>query len=91
MTINPARVSDLLHFLRYHHDGLDFSYRALHDVYFPKVPGGTLGRIAKSNGAYIPRKHWKALGLIQRRARTDMEKQIATMAAETRKALKVMR
>lgn len=54
------------------------------------VKRGTLCRIALSGGAYLPkdRRILRALGLIQRRKRTEMEKRIDGMARETRKALK---
>lgn len=41
------------------------SWSRVHDLHFPTIPRGTLCTIAKSGGANIPRKHWRALGLLE--------------------------
>jgi hypothetical protein len=61
------------------------SWRKVQNLHFPTVPAGTLCAIAK--GGPVPRKHRKALGLVGRRERTEVEKRITKMARETRKAV----
>lgn len=88
MTISPevarAKAAELLDL----HDDLR-SWRQVSRLHFPTVPAGTLNRIAKSGGAYLPqgRRELRALGLLERRKRTAMEKAITKMVRETRKAL----
>lgn len=83
--IDSSRVADLRDRLRFMWQFL--SWRQMADEFFPGVKFGTLQRIA--GGDYLPkdRKILRALGLIDRRKMTEMEKRIAGMAKETRKAV----
>ena len=51
------------------------SWRKVQRLHYPKVPAGTLCRIAKSKGAYLPKKHWRALGLLEPDEATKYERQ----------------
>jgi hypothetical protein len=58
------------------------------------VKRGTLCRIAKSGGEYLPKnaKILKALGLLgERRKQTETEKRISKMARQTKKAVLIVR
>jgi hypothetical protein len=82
--------------------------QALHDrlhswrkvaALFPGVPAGTLNRIAKSGGEYLPkdRAALRVLGLVGRRERTvlpgerKMQRRIGKMAKETERDVLVIR
>ena len=88
MTLDPARIAALVAELQTLHEHYN-SWRKVAALYPPVVKAGTLCRIAK--GGYLPddRKILRALGLIQRRKRTDMEKAISKMARNTKKAVLV--
>lgn len=68
------------------------SWRSLARQY-PGVKPGTLCRFAKSGGEWTPKskKILRALGLVERRRRTEMEKRISEMARATRKAVLVVK
>ncbi len=71
------------------------SYRAI-AASFPKLDGrqivkaGTLNRIVKTKGKYLPddKEILTALGLRRERVLTPMQVKIGQMAAETRQALR---
>lgn len=86
--IDPDRIAALIARLQRQHDALK-SWRRVAALYPPIVKAGTVCRIAK--GEYLPddRKILRALGLIERRKRTPMEKRISEMARDTRKAVMV--
>ncbi len=88
--IDPARISDLVSRLQRQHDALK-SWRKVAALYPPVVKAGTLNRIAKEQGGYLPddRKILRALGLIERRKPTEIQKRISRMARDTRKAVMV--
>lgn len=75
------------------HDRYD-SWRKVTAKHYPDVPPGTLNRIAKSGGAYLPkdRKLLRSLGLMERRRkRSELEKRISRMARETKRVVLVVR
>jgi hypothetical protein len=89
MTLDPARISELVARLQRQHDQLK-SWRKVAALYPPVVKAGTVNRIAKEGWLPQDRKILKALGLAgQGRQRTQVEKAIAKMARETRKAVLV--
>jgi hypothetical protein len=76
------------------------SWRKVAKQYFPDVSPGTLNRIAKSGGAYLPkdRKILRALGLIQARPKQvwlpgerRVQRKIGTMAKKTEEAVLVVK
>jgi hypothetical protein len=73
------------------HDRLH-SWRKVAALY-PGVPAGTLNRIAKSGGQYLPKdkRLLRALFGAGRRERTQVQKAITKMARNTRKAVMVIR
>lgn len=87
-TIDPERARAKAAELQELHDQYH-SWRQVKDLHYPKVPAGTLCRIAKSGGTYLPRMHWRNLGLVQRRKMTETQKRISKMARATKKAVLV--
>jgi len=66
------------------------SWRAIaREDYRNRVNFATLNRIANSGGAWLPkeRKILRALGLVERRKRTPIQKAISRMVRDTRKAM----
>jgi len=90
MTPDPARIAALVANLEARHRHLQ-SWRKVAALYPPIIKAGTLNRIAKSGGEYLPddRRILRALGLLEQRKRTETEKRIAEMVRETRKAVMV--
>lgn len=88
MTVSPDLAAAKAAELQDLHDRYK-SWRKVAALYPPIVKPGTLCRIVKSQGAYLPddRKILWALGLIERRKRSEIEERISRMAKETRKAL----
>jgi hypothetical protein len=87
MTISSSARIALADEIQAMHDKYD-SWQMVQDLHYPSVPRGTLCTIAKSRGAKIPKKHWRALGLTgQRRQRTEIEKRITKMAKATNDAV----
>lgn len=88
-TIGKARARQLAQDLRTRNETGE-SWRAIAASYGdPIVRPGTLCRIAKEGGDYLPddRAILRALGLIEQRKRTRIQKAIDKMANETRKAV----
>jgi hypothetical protein len=70
------------------HDKYD-SWDKVQKLHYQSVPRGTLCTIAKSRGAKIPKKHWRALGLLGgRRERTQAEETIIAMSMMARQGLR---
>lgn len=87
-TIDPDLAAAKAAELQELHDRYQ-SWRKVQLLHYPKVAAGTLCRIAKSGGAYLPKMHWRNLGLIERRKRSEIEKRITKMVKDTRKAVMV--
>jgi hypothetical protein len=75
MTIDPSAAHALAARLRSLHDEYK-SWRKVRKFHFPEVPAGTLCRIAKSGGDYLPRDRRKlrALGLLEMDEATAYER-----------------
>jgi hypothetical protein len=98
MTIDSRDVSDLADRLCFMSQFL--SWRQISEEFYSGVPAGTLNRIAKSGGTYLPkdRRILRALGLIQARPKRvwlpgerKVQRKIGGMAKRTEEAVIVIR
>ena len=88
MNIDPEAARAKADELQTLHDQCN-SWRKVQKLHYPTVNFATLNRIARMKGEWLPgdRRILKALGLIQRRERTEIEKRISKMARETNHAI----
>ncbi len=88
MITDTDRARYLAEWLNAQHHNYE-SWRKVAALFPPIVKAGTLNRIAKSGGAWLPKDHGilRALGLIEPKKRTEIEKRITKMAKATNDAV----